>query len=52
MVKNDSRRKRDWLFKEQKETLDRFLERGAISQEQYETSLRELTKKMSVTVSE
>ena len=44
--------KRDWLFKEQKETLDRFLERGAISQEQYETSLRELTKKMSVTVSE
>ena len=44
--------KRDWLFKEQKETLDRFLERGAISQEQYETSLRELTKKMSGTPSE
>lgn len=37
--------KQDWLFKEQKETLDRCLERGAISKEQYDTSLRELKKR-------
>ena len=44
--------KRDWLFKEQKETLDRFLERGAISRKQYDSSLRELAKKMAVAIAE
>ena len=34
------------LFFDQKQTLDLFLERGAISQEQYEKSLGELTKRM------
>jgi len=36
--------KRTWLFKEQKETLDRFLERGAISKEQYDVSLQKLVE--------
>ncbi len=44
--------KRDWLFKEQKETLDRFLERGAISRKQYDSSLRELAEKMAVAIAE
>lgn len=36
------------LFLRQKETLEMFLERGAISQDQYNTSLHEMEKKMGV----
>ena len=35
------------LFINQKQTLDLFLERGAISREQYDKSLEELTRKLS-----
>ena len=52
--------KRDWstltpdekkkqLFLMQKQTLDRFLERHAISQAQYDKSLGDLRKKMGIT---
>ena len=34
------------LFLNQKRTLDQFLERGAISQEQHDKSLHDLTEKM------
>ena len=36
------------LFLRQKELLDRFLERGAISQAQYDKSLHDLIEKMGV----
>ncbi len=36
------------LYQDQKHTLDLFLERGAISQEQYDKSLGDLTKKMGM----
>ena len=36
------------LYFDQKQTLDLFLERGAISQEQYDKSLGELTAKLGV----
>ena len=36
------------LYFDQKQTLDLFLERGAISREQYETSLGELTRKLGM----
>ena len=36
------------LFEHQKKTLDLFLERGAISREQYNKSLRDLTEKMGI----
>ena len=36
------------LFFDQKQTLDLFLERGAISREQYDIALAELTKKMGM----
>ena len=39
------------LFLRQKETLDLFLERGAISQAQHDKSLHDLTVKMGVAVS-
>lgn len=39
------------LFTRQKQTLDLFLERGAISQAQHDKSLHDLTMKMGVTVS-
>ena len=35
------------LFMKQKNLLDMFLEKGAISRDQYEKSLRDLTIKMS-----
>ena len=35
------------LFERQKRLLGMFLERGAISKEQYEKSLRDLTMKMN-----
>ena len=38
--------KRRKLYETQKQTLDLFLERGAISRAQYEKSLGDLTKKM------
>ena len=40
--------KRKELFRSQKHTLDLFLERGAISREQYEKSLGDLRKKMGI----
>ena len=40
--------KRKMLFLRQKETLDLFLERGAISRAQYEKSLGDLTAKMGM----
>ena len=36
------------LFLEQKKTLELFLERGAISREQFDQSLRDLTAKMQI----
>ena len=36
------------LFLRQKETLDLFLERGAISQAQHDTSLHDLIEKMEI----
>ena len=36
------------LYLDQKHTLELFLERGAISKEQYDKSLGELTKKMGM----
>ena len=38
------------LFLNQKQTLDLFLERGAISQAQYDKSLGDLREKMGVNV--
>ena len=35
------------LYLQQKETLDRFLKTGAISQAQHDQSLRDLTEKMN-----
>lgn len=36
------------LFLKQKESLEMFLERGAISKEQYEKSLHDLKEKMDI----
>ena len=40
--------KMQYLFLNQKKTLDLFLERGAISQAQYDKSLGDLREKMGV----
>ena len=40
--------KKHYLFLNQKKTLDLFLERGAISQAQYDKSLVDLREKMRV----
>ena len=40
--------KKKYLFLNQKKTLDLFLERGAISQAQYDKSLGDLREKMGV----
>ena len=40
--------KKHQLFLKQKATLDKFLERKAISQEQYDKSLNEMIVKMKV----
>ena len=37
------------LYMKQKELLDQFLERGAISQAQHDKSLHDLTEKMGIT---
>ena len=37
------------LFERQKHMLEEFLERGAISKQQYEKSLHDLTEKMKIT---
>lgn len=42
--------KKQQLFLNQKKTLDLFLERGAISQKQYDKSLGDLREKMGVKV--
>lgn len=39
------------LFERQKQMLEEFLERNAISKAQYEKSLHDLTEKMEVTLS-
>lgn len=39
---------KETLFKMQKETLDNFLERNAISQKQYDESLKTLKEKMGL----
>ena len=44
--------KKEVLFLSQKRTLDQFMERGAISREQHDKSLHDLTKKMVVRISE
>ena len=38
--------KQAWLFRQQKETLNCFLEHGAISKDQYNKSLHDLKEKM------
>ena len=43
-----SEEKKMQLFRNQKQTLDMFLERGAISQAQYAKSLGDLREKMGV----
>ena len=40
--------KKQELFRNQKHTLDLFLERGAISREQYDKSLGEMIRKMEI----
>ena len=40
--------KKTQLFQNQKKTLDLFLERGAISQAQYDKSLGDLREKMGI----
>ena len=40
--------KKNKLFQEQKKTLDLFLEKGAITQTQYNKSLGDLREKMGV----
>ena len=40
--------KKHYLFLNQKKTLDLFLERGAISQAQYDKSIGDLREKMGV----
>ena len=41
--------KKQYLFKKQKQTLDSFLERNAISKKQYDKSLGDLKAKMGIT---
>ena len=43
-----SAEKRKQLYLQQKETLDLFLERGAITPEQYRKSFHDLTEKMGM----
>jgi len=40
--------KQAWLFRQQKETLSRFLEHGTISKAQFDKSLHTLIEKMGV----
>lgn len=40
--------KRETLYRNQKQTLDLFLERNAISREQYDKSLTDLRRKMGM----
>lgn len=44
-----SAEKKQQLFLNQKKTLDLFLERNAISKEQYDKSLGDLKEKMNIT---
>lgn len=41
--------KKQYLFKNQKQTLDDFLARNAISKQQYDKSLGDLKEKMGIT---
>lgn len=40
--------KKKYLFRKQKQTLDSFLERNAISKQQYDKSLWDLKEKMGI----
>ena len=40
--------KDEWLFEEQKQTLDMFLKRNAITKEQYNKSLGDLIKNYNI----
>ena len=46
--KDDKRKKIDGFFEEHRKTLDLFLEHGAITKEQYNKSLRDLTKNYDI----
>ena len=46
--KDELKDKKESLFNMQKETLDSFLARGAISKEQYNKSLKTLKEKMNM----
>ena len=48
LVQMTPEEKKHYLFLNQKKTLDLFLERGAISQAQYDKSLGDLREKMGV----
>ena len=48
-VRTQEQKKR-YLYERQKDTLNKFLERGAISQQQYDKSLGDLTEKMGYRV--
>ena len=48
LAKMTPEEKKHYLFLNQKKTLDLFLERGAISQIQYDKSLGDLREKMGV----
>ena len=44
-IRTPEQKKRD-LYERQKDTLNKFLERGAISQQQYDESLGDMKRKM------
>ena len=48
LAQRTPKEKKHYLFLNQKKTLDLFLERGAISQAQYDKSLGDLREKMGV----
>ncbi|MDO4939512.1 MAG: hypothetical protein Q4E54_06085 [Lachnospiraceae bacterium] len=45
-TKMSPEQKKRHLYEHQKDILDKFLKRGAISKQQYDKSLRDLTEKM------
>lgn len=47
-IELSDKQKLEMLFERQKQTLDSFLARGAISKEQYDKSLKTLKEKMDI----
>ena len=47
-IELSDKQKLEMLFESQKQTLDSFLERNAISKEQYDKSLKTLREKMDI----